>query len=259
MTLVDAVDQFRSYQVNRMMKQLEALCDKADANFIAFRQLAVENLPEAIRRLPEFISAARDASGNRAYEGVAGGPNQDWIVPLFNVFGECYTALESESRVAILKHLFNYFNSLRYDYSQNHVERIESAALVADIVVSNGLYWPGIDRPKFLLAGKDVEALKRMPRQEFDSFWIALAIIYNNACGTPPVRQWYYKEFPEAVEAAIGYLAAVFTVSAEGAAKKDGTEFDVELTTRLNKHLDPAVHERVLAKITERTWIILPN
>jgi len=241
-----------------MLEQLEVMSKKAGNNFSALRELATENLPEAIRRLPEFIATARDV-GNRAYESMAGGPNQDWIVPLFDIIGESYADLDVESRTAFLRHLMNYFNSLRYDYSQNHVELINSGALVADIVATNGLYWPGLDRPRHKLAGKDPDALKRMPHEELDSFWIALALIYNGESSTLPIRQWYYKAFPDAVTSAISYLAAAFGITAEERTKEKGTRFEDELNASLNRRLDPALHDRVRARVAERAWLILPK
>jgi hypothetical protein len=253
--IIHAEKSFRERQIDKLIRGLADLYDDATDNWTTFAVLAGKNLPEAIKRLPEFIKRARDTNPNRAFvEAVAGGPNQDWIVPLMNVLGECYESLERNEREQIVRHCLNYFGGLNYLYSQNHVEMLTSPLLITDILMSRWLYWPGLSKQRAFLGNPTVDDMVSKDQETMGSFWVCLAIIWNDDSITLPVRQWYYKNYPDIVEKTLSFAAAHTYFCAKGKVQ-NGEDIGLHINSFLNTVYDPVLHKRIREKIKESSWI----
>jgi len=247
---------FRKRSFDRMMGQLDSMFGSAGAKWEEFSLLAASDPDQAIKRFPEFIEAMRDigSPGGRAYETMAGGPNQDWIAPFFSVVGQYYPFLSRETRTIFLLQCRDYLDRLRCDCSQNHVELINAPLLLADILLSDRwLYWPGLDRAKAILRGKSAAELKQMDRSTLETCWIAFALIWNTEVSLLPVREWYYREYAETVDLALDFIAALTAKIAKNEIS-EGKKYEDSIARSLSK-FDPMMHERIRELIKEERWI----
>lgn len=253
--IVHAEQSFRQKQTERLIQDLSELYGNAGDNWNQFVAVAEVNLSEAIRCMPEFIDRARNVNPNRAFgEALAGGPNPDWIVLLMNVLGDYYEYLERDEREQVLRHCLKYFDGLNFLYSQNHVELLSSPFLITDIVISRWLYWPGLSRPRKFLQGAIMEDLASKDQDVLSSFWVCLAVIWNDDGVTLPMRQWYYKNHPEIVEKTLSFAAAHTYFCAKGKVK-EGEDLGLYITSTLNKVYDPLLHHRIREKIHKEDWV----
>src|SRR3989338_7993034 len=114
--LLDFEKAYHERAVSKLMNQLGTMYQQANGVANDYYQLMLENPEEAIQRLPEFIERARDINPVRAYEAMAGGPNQDWIGPLFNIVGTIYPELDRTAREQGLRQCMNFLDGLNYLY-----------------------------------------------------------------------------------------------------------------------------------------------
>ncbi len=142
--VLERADLFRRKSFQRVASQISTAYNLTGDNAEDFRALAENNLGEAIRQLPTFIERARNVNQNRALgEGLGGGPNPDWIMPLINAVGDFYTEMELEDRKELLVRCLHYFDRLNVSYVQQHMKVMRSALLIGDIYINRWVYFPG--------------------------------------------------------------------------------------------------------------------
>ncbi len=256
--LIDIQHVLRKQHVEALVQEIRDLYSLAGDVWRDFVGLVEKDLTEAIRQLPDFIERARDVNGpDRAFvEAVAGGPNHDWIVPLFNVIGVHYPMLDRDLRGLFLRHCLNYLDHLNYIYSQNHVQGLRGPLLVADIIVNRGLYYPGFElEVEFLKNHPTVRQIIKDKSTDMRTFWMCLAVVWNGEWTTLPVRRWYYRKNSDLVEQTLDYIAATASVYARRRARKEHRRLELVLSRRLNS-FDPDLHDRIRAKVKEANWIL---
>lgn len=254
--LLDFEKPFRERMVGRLMEQCGTMNQQAGVVANGYFELMMKDPTKAIQRLPEFIERARDINPVRGYESMAGGPNQDWIGPLFNIVGTVYPALDRTAREQGLRQCMNFLDGLNYSYSQNHVELINEPWLASDIVITRPLYWCGYEH--YCNVAKQNKSWKNFSgtmKSAKSAFWLAMAVTHPEYASLE-VRKNFYEQFPTLMDRTKDALAAMAAVYGGRKAEKEGLELEVCIGERLATH-DPLLHEDIRAKIEEKKWIVL--
>ena len=262
-TVIHAEEKFsekrRRELVDRLLGEFEQLNQAAVINGQTFAELAESDLLEAISRLPEFIEKTRNINPGRSFvEAVAGGPNQDWIVPLFNVVGEFYPELERDVRKSFLRQCLRYLDQRNYFEAQNHVEMLEDPMLIADVIINRSLYWPGFRQFADLLRTcRTKDELVQVPDYKLGSFWTCLAVMWNGDWITLPLRQWYYQNYADLLDRSLCFAAAKTHTRVERMATESELQFFDCVTTYLNERFDSTLHDRIQDRMKQKKWILL--
>jgi hypothetical protein len=254
-------EKLREHAIGKLMGTLGEWDEKSATITARYARLLMTDRKQAIDSLPQYITEARSICGNMAYESMAGGPNQDWVVPFFNLVGDVYPQMDWHQRSTFLEHCMNYFNGLRYDYSQNHVELIHEPWLVGDIIVTNWLYWCGHAQhtavlEKYRKWNDFVPAMDNTP----SAFWMAFAITRSD--GEKPrhasaeVQDKFYKHYPHLTDRTIDVIAAMMETRACDERVRKGATKEQFIEQKLQGY-DPRLHKRVYSKIAEHKWIQL--
>lgn len=245
--------------VKHVMNGLDAAYEKAGENADSFRQLLLDNPGEGIAQFPTFLRKARDINPNAAFvEAVAGGPNHDWTAPIIDSVGIIYPELSVENRTRSLQMIMSYLDSLRYDYSQNHVERLNEPWLVGDITINstNMFYWPGITQYSELLSQYATwEELHPHLHEVRSAFFMAFTVSKRKYTNNH-IRQNFYHTFPSLTDRTQDAIAAIIYVRAQNAFLLEGTPIQEYVESKLFGY-DPAIAPLIMRKIDERKWIDL--
>lgn len=256
----------RRKSLNERLSQLRSIYEGVGIIEEEYLNLIQYNPQEAIQNLPKFIGRVRkEASpGGIAYEGWAGGPNQDWIMPLINATGVFYEFLDREARKGLIIKIIDYFDGLRCDYSQNHMELVEEPLLARDILVNRQIYFPGWEPYKKLLEKckswedfqkgleKDEGRLIRSP------FYLTFAVIRPEVCSLA-IRKEYYKKFPDLVDRTLDAkagLTAVWSRQYGEQEKYSEKQIQKEIINSVNR-ADPLLHKKLWKKIEAQEWILI--
>ena len=252
--VIDFTEQKFKRQAKKFVEQISSLYDMASELSEEYSQLLSQDPKKSIEMLPIFIKRLREVNPEPGMEALSGGPNQDWIAPLFNVLGGIYPFIERDARKEGLIQCLNYLDGLRYDYSQNHVELIHEPWLVGDILVNRNLYWCGFKRPTEILAKSRTwkDFLKNKGESDF---FLTLAITCPEYSSLE-VRKNFYKEFPEMLDRTEDGIAALTYENSENESKKTGEDIQLLIDRRMIKY-DPLLHNDIRRKIEERKWIKL--
>lgn len=250
--VIHAEDLFLKKRTERLTDALKAQYQISDENIRTFAELARSDITNAIRSLPEFIKANRNAAPDRAFvEASAGGPNPDLIIPLLNIVGEVYRDLPREARETFLRSSLDFLDRQNYTRAQAYVEGMTSGSLAADIIASRGgLYWPGYQKAEGLVTGwKNIADAEKTKPEDLRSF-LTCFVVAKNATGVPlPVRTWYYAAYPDVVEGTLDFIASRAAFE---------TNDDFPISEFLNEY-DPALHERIAKHLELQNWIALPR
>lgn len=253
--VLDINERLRKKSISDVIGQMGEMQDKATSIIDEYTLLMKKDQIEAVKRLPEFVSKSRHIN-NIAYEGMAGGPNQDWIAPMFNVLGSVYQDLNKDARKMGLQHIMNFLDHLRYDYSQNHVELIDDPWLVGDIVGNRGLYWPGVESYFTLFEKhKTWDELSVNLKYVKSQFFFAFAVTRPKHSSLD-IRTNFYKKFPELVDkTADGIIARIALGTKQMKKHKD---LDVEkYVEECIVGYDPLLHDKLRIKYKEEKWVDL--
>jgi len=289
MNIVDLNEFSRERDFKNCVGQLSRIYSEAGLNWKNYEELISRDFDQAVRRIPEFIEKARTAGapGGRAYESLAGGPNPDFILPLINGIGRIYPELSFETRKIFTINALSFLDSIRSDYSQNHVQDIEEPWIVRDILLERSLYFPGyINYVNFLKQFRTWEDFNNgLGTEEGEiirsPFWLTNALIQPKHSSLA-VRNKYYEHFGSLVDrtldavAALNYEWSKIHVERRHSENKERmheeiekgplfewgtreTECDFlldlqeEIESRIND-IDPLLHESLRKKIEARNW-----
>ncbi|MBS3167011.1 hypothetical protein J4403_02280 [Candidatus Woesearchaeota archaeon] len=255
------IDNFSFDQkfISEMVSILGEQYSKANSIAQEFQTLLFENPLRAVKNLRSYIERIRDISSNRAFgESMAGGPNQDTIVPVFNVLGFVYPALDREVRKEGLRQCLNYLDGLRYDYSQNHVELIDEPWLVGDIVSNRSLYWCGYQQQTDLLKKNPIwkDFIKVMTNTQSE-FWLAIAVAHPEYSSLE-IRTNFYKLFPQLTDRTTDAMAAIVYNWSLNRSKAYGIPLEQEIQEQIKK-IDRSLYSKLIKKIEEKKWIRLED
>lgn len=238
----------------KIAKEMGVLFASVGEVYIEFQVLAERNFGQAVDQLPVFIQKMR--SINKCPEGLMDGPNQDWIIPLFDMFGEQYPNLEAGIRHKILRHCINYLDGINTDYAQRHVATMSHPLLIGDIMLARGRYWPGVKSQGFLIEGFDsVSAIEKVKTEKLDTFWFSVAMMWGTVEARLPVRRWYYKTYKARVNSSVSFAASIVGGQAEGEVKKIPTK---PLAVAIQHELgifEPTLHTVILEEVAKKQWI----
>jgi hypothetical protein len=255
--VVSLEERQRRKSVDALVNSIGGMYDSAGEFAEEFLDLAMNDPMQAVEQLPRFIAKARSINPP-GIEAMAGGPNHDWVAPMFNVLGAVYPFLPPDAREKGLRKCIDYLDGLNYFYSQNHVELIDEPLLVADIKINRYLYWPGYKHATALLEKyRGWDEFKEHMGEVRSEFFRTYPILKPKYASLN-VRTGFAKEFPDLLERLLGAAAALTWDKAESIAKQDGKPYDSLLTEYMND-FDPLLHGMIHAKIGERNWIVLPS
>ncbi len=253
---IDIRARWQEKSLKEALGAIDGLYARAEGIVEEYELLMEDDPLFANRRLLEYIRKARDVNPEPAYETMAGGPNQDWIAPLFNTLGTVYPYLEHQTRKEGLGLVLGYLDGLRYDYSQNHMELIHEPWLFSDIIINRWLYWPGFEREARLLAeNRTWNGFQRHMSTAKSQFLLTFAVMKPKHSSLE-VRTAFYKEFPDLVDRTMDGVAAIMNDEAFHEEEERGITYEEALLPHLNKN-DPLLHEAIRAKIKEAKWITL--
>lgn len=255
--IADFNERLRRKTFSDAINEMGGMYEQASEIYGEYLHLMQQNQIEAVKRLLEFVGKSRRIN-NLAYEGWAGGPNQDWIAPLFNVLGAVYPDLSKEARRMGLERIMNYLDGLRYDYSQNHVELIDDSWLFADIVGNRPLYFPGVESYANLF-----EKHKTWAELSANLKYIKSPFLFSLTITLPEytsldIRTNFYKRFPDSVDrTADGIVARIALIGIQH--KKLEGEKLCEYVEIHFKDYDPLIHDKLRAKFKEEKWVALDS
>ncbi len=242
--------------VGNLTTQLEAMDNLAEEIAQDYFTLITRDPVQAIHRLPEFIERTRDINPSRAYESMAGGPNQDWIGPLLDILGIVYPELEKSVREYGLRQCLNYFDGLRSDYAQNHVALINEPWLACDIVITRPIYWCGYkEYCDYSQENKSWKNFSAKMNEAKSTFWLAMAVTCPQYTSLE-VRINFYRTFPKLMDRTKDAIAAMSAVYGGRKAEREHLNLSTCIDERIAKH-DPLLHDTIKAKIEEKKWILL--
>src|SRR3989344_970605 len=254
--VINFEEEARKRQVDKMILTMGGM--NYDARNIAgsYYQLMLEDPLKAIKELSLYIDKARDINPS-GIEAMAGGPNFSWTAPLLDILGVAYPILDKNARRECLTQCLYFLSDLNSFNAQNNVERINEPWLVADIVISRGLYWWGYEEyPESLSKHPTWADFYQHIESAKSAFWLALAIT-RPKYSSLEIRTKFYKQFPSLIDRTSDAIAAIIFNSAENANKESGTPMESSIKERLSKY-DPVLHGVIKAKIQEEKWIKLP-
>lgn len=254
--LLDFEKASRERMIGKLVSQCGMMYQQAGVVVDEYLTLMSQNPKEAIRRMPKFIDRVRDVNPVRAYEAMAGGPNQDWTGPLLDTLGIVYPQLEKDTREEGLRQCLNFLDGLNYVNSQDNVALINEPWLASDIVITRPLYWCGYkqycDLAEQNKSWKDFSEKMNSARS---AFWLAMAVTHPEYASLE-VRDKFYKQFPTLMDRTKDAIAAMVAVYGGRKAKREGFELAGCIDERLAKH-DPMLHDKIRVKIEEKKWVLL--
>lgn len=216
----------------------------------------------AIGRLPEFLERARDINPP-GIEALAGGPNQDWTVPMLNIVGTLYPSLSREQRQQALGFCLSYLDKIEFHSSQRHVAMIDEPWLVGDIVITRPRYWCGFDwYCQWLDQDKDWSSFRSRIPQASSIFWLTMAMVWNGPASFP-IRQQYYRHYPDLVDRTLDVIAGDIACHGLQDVNK-GAQLDLffpnseeEAIQQVLVQYDSQFSERIREKMQRQNWIKL--
>src|SRR5581483_1397240 len=135
--------------VEKMMATIDLMYSLSGIVHDQFMELAASDPEAAAKQMSEFLGRARNISSggiNQHYlEAIAGGPNQDYLLPIINSMGNYYAQLPKEVREVILEGFFDTYDSVNFQYIRwFHTPKVTSPELLRDICLNRGLYFPDL-------------------------------------------------------------------------------------------------------------------
>lgn len=257
--ILDYHEGKRKQFIGRMMSALNSKCEEADSIAQEYYELMQNDPITAIEQLPKFIGRARNVNEDAAFvEAIAGGPNHEWTAPMLDILGIMYPSLERDVREKGLRKCFKYLDSLRYDYSQNHVELINEPWLVGDIVLNDMFYWCGYKEYCDILEKEKTwnEFEQHIPKAK-SQFWIALAVL-RPKYSSLDVRMNFYRNYPELVDRTLDAIAGIVYEEALKVSPKEGISIEDYIVGAVSKY-DTYWYNDIRKKMLEKKWIKLED
>lgn len=237
--LLDFCAAQRKQSVHRIISEIGTIYGKAAENIEAYRLLIQEDPAKAIEQLPDFIDQARNANPERAYEAMAGGPNQDFVAPLINAVGPLYPALPREARLPLLRKIFNYLDSLNYFNAQDHVELIHEPWLVGDILTTRPLYSPGYKtHADFLEKNRNWQEVAAQVDKSRSKFFFSLALIQPKISSLE-VRTRFYEQFPVLLDRTLDAVAGFIIEHARNRSQRENLDLEQEIARKFTRYDPP--------------------
>ncbi len=243
---------------NRIAQQLLYMDDSADAVANVYAERMFINPEAAILQFDEFMGAMRNVNQDSSYEAYVGGPNHDWTSQILNVVGSVYPALDKTMKEVAFRKCMVFLNSLRYDYSQNHVELIQEPRLVGDISSHQSLYWPGFQSTKnLLLVHHDWYSFRDAVPESLGAIFVALPIL-KKEYASKAVQDEFCKQMPDLVDATLDACVARINASAM-LREKNGEMLYADTVLEKIASYDLRHHEMLKQKLLEKNWVYIPG
>lgn len=220
-----------------------------------FYDLMLKDTDSAIKKTREFIEKARNIGSDRAFvEAVAGGPDQNMIAPVLNIFELVYPVLPKESRKIALYQIIDYLDFLNYFNAQDHVALIHEPWLVADIIVNRKLYWPGYKEYADLLEQKHTwEEFEPETLSAKSMFFLSYTLIHKKY-GSKEIKENFCKKMSSLIDRTLDATAALICDRAQSEYKEKSVPINETIEKQLLKY-DDAFHNTIREKIKEEKWI----
>ena len=172
-----------------------------------------------------------------------------------NKIGLVYPNLSLESRKTNLRKALDFLSRFRYDHSQNYVEIIQEPWLVADIVISENLYWCGYERYiSFLRKNQIWNKFQKNSKDIKSAFWLSYTIIHPKYSSLN-IRTKFYEINPVLLDRTKDAVAAIIYDRIES--HRNEKNYNLEGIAKELIKYDPMFHKEILEKINEQKWIKL--